>query len=421
MPELMNAKTVHLPSLGADMDVGTVVEWCVAVGDEVQRGDIVAIVSTEKSDIDVESWDTGVVAELVAPIGVEIEVGQPLLVLTTDPSSERPQDHTPSAGSRPANVVEESVAAERPEQPGQSTRIGPPEPQRPPAPSPLSDMPGRVAASPFARRIAAERGISLDSVHGSGQGGAVVAGDLPVATEAGPEGQPKPEPGRADTVDPMRRIIGERMSRANAEIPHYHLERDIDMAPALEWLADHNDGLPITERVVPAALLACAVARAARAVPQLNGEWIDDNLVASPGVDLAVVVSLRTGGLVTPTVVGADAFDPDQMMTTIRDMVTRARKGQLRGSWMSPASITITNLGDNGADRVDGIIFPPQVALVGFGRISERPWIVDGDVVARPVVTASLAADHRASDGADGSRFLAVVADSLEHPEVIGR
>lgn len=407
MPDLVNGKTVLLPSLGADMDVGTVVEWCVAVGDQVQRGDIVAIVSTEKSDIDVESWDTGVVAELVAPIGEEIEVGHPLLILTTDQPSE--------VLSAPAE------SHPQPEQDRQPEPHKPPEQSTRPEPSQLSENQARVDASPFARRIAAERGVSLSTIHGSGHGGAVVSADLPTATEDEPVRRAKTTPDTAGAVDPMRRIIGERMSRANTEIPHYHLERDIDMGAALEWLAEHNDGLPITERVVPAALLACAVAQAARTVPQLNGEWIDDHLIASPGVDLAVAISLRAGGLVTPTVVGAEAFDPDQMMATMRDMVTRARKGQLRGSWMSPASITITNLGDNGADRVDGIIFPPQVALVGFGRTSERPWVVDGEVVARPVVTASLAADHRASDGADGSRFLAAVADSLEHPETIGR
>lgn len=418
MPELMNGKTVLLPSLGADMDVGTVIEWCVAVGDTVQRGDIVAIVSTEKSDIDIESWDSGVVAELIAPVGKEIEVGHPLLVLTTDQTSEEVTDPVSTDGPRPGD---ESRKHERPAPPHQTEprasekTLGPAESSRP------VDRQVRTIASPLARRLAAERKISLAPIRGSGPGGAVVAGDLPIEAGEVPVHGSKPARDGAAAGDPMRRIIGERMSRANTEIPHYHLERDIDMAPALDWLVDHNDGLPITERVVPAALLACAVARAAAEVPQLNGEWLDDHFVAHTGVNLAVVVSLRAGGLVTPTVVDAEALDPDRMMKTMREMVTSARKGQLRGSWMAPASITITNLGDNGADRVDGIIFPPQVALVGFGRIGERPWIVNGEVVARPVVTASLAADHRATDGTDGSRFLAAIVDALEHPEPTGR
>ncbi len=189
----------------------------------------------------------------------------------------------------------------------------------------------------------------------------------------------------------------------------------------LAWVTEHNTDLPIAERVVPAALLACATAHAARAVPRLNGSWVDGELEVSETVDLAVVISLRTGGLVTPTVVDAEQLTPAAMMATMRDMVTGARKGRLRGRWMAPSSIAITNLGDNGADRVSGIIFPPHVALVGFGRINQRPWVVEGEVVPRPVVTASLAADHRATDGAEGSRFLAAVAEQLEHPESIGR
>ncbi len=421
MPELVQAKTITLPSLGADMDVGTVVEWCVAVGDRVERGDVVAIVSTEKSDIDVEAWDSGVVSEFVAPIGEEIGVGEPLLILATDEPREAAELPPPHDG---------------PEQPKQEG----PRPATPPSPAVPSHtaqprlhdrQPGdaarhRAIASPLARRIAAERDISLDDLRGSGPGGAIVAADLPAETaSAGTDPVPATTervaaPQTAETVNPMRRIIGERMTRSNHEIPHYYLEREIDMAAAMQWLADHNDGLPITERVVPAALLACAVSSAAKAVPQLNGTWIDGHFVASEGVDLAVAISLRSGGLVTPTVVGAEALDADQMMETMRDMVTRARKGQLRGRWMTAASITITNLGDNGADRVDGIIFPPQIALVGFGRISDRPWVVDGDVVARPIVTASLAADHRATDGADGSKFLAAVANALEHPATTG-
>jgi pyruvate dehydrogenase E2 component (dihydrolipoamide acetyltransferase) len=395
---------VALPSLGADMDVGTVIEWRVAVGDRVDRGDIVAIVSTEKSDIDVETWDSGIVTELIAPIDEEIEVGQPLLALGSEaPSATDPLESTD--GNEPS--VPSAVA----------TTHDPPAPtkDRPPVEPTRTEDPARVRASPLARRLAAEQNVPLASLTGSGPEGAILAND--VSATPAPSAPATPDERPEPPISGMRRAIAERMSRSNQDIPHYHLERDIDMTAGLDWLTEHNVDRPIAERVVPAALLACAVARAARDVPSLNGTWNDDRFVAAPGVDLGIVVSLRGGGLVTPTVADADGLDPDQMMAIMREMVTAARKGQLRSRWMAPASITITNLGDNGADRVAGIIFPPQVALVGFGRIADRPAVVDSAVLPRKVVTATLSGDHRATDGAEGSRLLAAVATVLENPE----
>ncbi len=389
---------VPLPSLGADMDVGTVLEWRVSIGDHVERGDVIALVSTEKSDIDIESWDSGVVTELVASIGEEIAVGQPLLRLggsaeatgggpTGDGSADLPPEIARALQTAPPIRPSEQTASRRP------------------------------MTSPLARRMAAERGVSLEGIKGTGPQGAIIAADLEIAN-SGPRGAPSSAP---PSDDRMRQAIAERMTRSNSEIPHYHLERDIDMTPSLAWLATHNAGVSIAERLVPAALLACASAHAARVVGRLNGNWVDGRLEITETIDLALVISLRSGGLVTPTVVDADQLSPAEMMATMRDMVTGARKGQLRSRWMAPSSIAITNLGDNGADRVGGMIFPPHVALVGFGRISQRPWVVDDEVIPRHVVTASLAADHRATDGAEGSRFLAVVAEQLGHPESIGR
>jgi len=398
MPDVdeSNGTIVSLPSLGADMDTGSVLEWRVAVGDHVDRGDVVALVSTDKSDIDVEAWDTGLVTELIATIGEELRVGEPLLRLGND------AEHVADAPTvTPAPAQEETIEAAATPSIADRPASSPPE--------------RRTPASPMARRIAAERGVSLGDLEGTGPHGAVIAAD--VRRRSNTPGAQTPA---CRDDDPMRRRIAERMTRSNRDIPTYHLERDIDMGPALEWLRAHNAELPVAERILPAALLACASAHAASEVDRLNGTWTDGGLDVSPTVDLAVVISLRTGGLVTPTVADADHLTPGAMMATMRDMVTRARKGQLRGRWMIPSSIALTNLGDNGADRVSGVIFPPHVAIVGFGRISQRPWVVDGEVIARPVATASLAADHRASDGVDGSRFLAVIADRLEHPELMG-
>ncbi|MDH4366130.1 MAG: 2-oxo acid dehydrogenase subunit E2 [Acidimicrobiia bacterium] len=272
-------------------------------------------------------------------------------------------------------------------------------------------------SSPLARVLAAERGVDLTTVTGTGPEGAVTARDILAAPPPAP-----PQPAASAPADPaaaMRRAIATRMERANREIPHYHLDLEIDLAPALARLEEHNRNLPVDQRVLPAALLLWATARAAAKVPDINGLWVDGAFRPAAGVDLGVVISLRRGGLLTPTIVGADGLDLDQLMAELRSMVTAARSGALRSSWMAEASLTVSNLGDNGADRVSGVIFPPQVALVGFGAVRPRPQAAPaGGVQVRPSVIATLAGDHRATDGATGSRFLAALARALDGPFV---
>lgn len=207
------------------------------------------------------------------------------------------------------------------------------------------------------------------------------------------------------------------MERSNREIPHFHLATTVDLEPTLQWMERRNARLPPEDRLIPAVLLLRAAALAARAVPDLNGWWRDDALVPSPRVDLGVAVALRGGGLVTPTLAQADVVPVAGLMDGLRGVVERARRGALRSSDLSESSITVTNLGDRGADVAHGVIHPPQVALVGYGRIVTRPWVVDGQVVPRRVVTATLAADHRACDGHLGSRFLSRIDQLLRSPD----
>jgi pyruvate dehydrogenase E2 component (dihydrolipoamide acetyltransferase) len=207
------------------------------------------------------------------------------------------------------------------------------------------------------------------------------------------------------------------MSRANREIPHYHLAVDIDMSRALAWLAEANLARPVEARLLPAALLLAAVARALREVPELNGFWVDDAPRPSDHVHLGVAVSLRDGGLVAPAIHDADTLGVDALCARLRDLVQRARSGALRSSELADPTVTVTNLGDLGVQAVFGVIYPPQVALVGFGRIAERPWAEHGMVGCRPVVTATLAADHRASDGHRGGLLLGAIDRLLQAPE----
>jgi pyruvate dehydrogenase E2 component (dihydrolipoamide acetyltransferase) len=217
----------------------------------------------------------------------------------------------------------------------------------------------------------------------------------------------------------MRAAIAAAMARSKREIPHFYLATTVDMGAAEAWREAENARRPVTERLLPIALLVKAVAQALVEVPELNGTWVDGRFRPGSGVHVGCAVSLRGGGLVAPAVHDADRKPLPTLMADLRDLVARARTGSLRSSELSDSTITVTNLGEMGADSTFGIVFPPQVALVGFGRVVRRPWVVDDAVVVRPVVTASLSADHRVVDGHRGGLFLAAVDRRLQNPEAL--
>ncbi|MFE1313699.1 2-oxo acid dehydrogenase subunit E2 [Streptomyces sp. NPDC058755] len=453
-----------MPSLGADMDEGTLVEWLAGPGDLVHKGDPVAVVETAKSMIEVECFETGTITEVLVEPGTTVPVGAPLARIGSA-EERRPVRHVP----------EKSEPFEPPSPP--------PEPAPVPAPAPsaarrrghieagplvrhlaersgvdletlhgsgaggrvtrtdvegaaaarAAARPRRVRATPLARRLAAELGVDLTTVRGTGRESAVRAADVRRAAP-GPSAPAPPAPAGVTQVRPsavrpsgerqsedraaaMRQAIAGLMSRANRDIPHYYLSTTVDMAAAMDWLHEHNRRSPVGERLLPAALLLKAAALATRDVPELNGFWTDDHFTAGEGVHLGVAVSLRGGGLVAPALHHADTLALPQLMTALKDLVARARTGRLRGSEVSDATITVTNLGEQGVETVFGVIYPPQVALVGFGRVVDRPCAVDGLLGVRPVVTATLSADHRATDGAVGARYLTAVARLLQNPE----
>jgi pyruvate dehydrogenase E2 component (dihydrolipoamide acetyltransferase) len=217
----------------------------------------------------------------------------------------------------------------------------------------------------------------------------------------------------------MRRAIAAAMSRSNREIPHYYLGTEVDLTAAQQWLAVQNSKRPVTERILPAAVLLRCVALAVRKVPEVNGFWVEGSFRPSSAVHLGVAISLREGGLVAPALHDADEKGLEELMRDLRDLVTRARAGTLRSSEMSDPTLTVTNLGDLGVETVFGVIFPPQVALVGFGRVIERPRLRQGTMVSAPIVTATLAADHRVSDGHRGGLFLAAIDRLTQKPETL--
>jgi pyruvate dehydrogenase E2 component (dihydrolipoamide acetyltransferase) len=436
-----------MPSLGADMETGTLVEWRVRPGDVVHRGDIVAVVDTEKSTIEVEVFEDGVVEQLLASPGDTAAVGTPLAVIGTQGA-----DHTapaePAQAAQPAEPVQPATPA--PPAPAEHPRAGSArsEPAPPHVTSPLvrhlaeqldvdlatvtPSGPGghvtradierahesRARVSPRARRLAADRGISLTDLTGTGSGGAVTGDDvLAVATEPPPSPATRTTgPSSADPVAARRAAIGALMSRSKREIPHYYVTTTIDFTAASEWLTEINSDRPVAERLLPAVLLLKATARAAHEVPVMNGHYLDGQFQPSTDVELGVAISLRAGGLVAPVLHRADLTPTEPLMAELRDLVARARGLRLRGSDMAEPSITVTNLGDQGVETVLPVIYPPQVAMVGFGKVLERPWAVDGMLAVRPLVSASVAADHRANDGHDGARFLATIDRLLQDP-----
>lgn len=368
-----------MPILGADMVAGTLIAWRKQPGDHVSRGEIIAEVETEKGLIDVEAFVSGVVERLVVEPGATVPTGTVLATIRED------------AGA-PAAPAPEPI---------------------PPAPAPGR----RARVSPLARKVAEQLGVDPDTLQGTGPGGAVTREDVERAAAA-----PRPAPavarprGRVDLAR-MRQTIAAAMARAKREIPHYYLAHTIDVQPALAWLAEENARRPVTGRLLYGVLLIKAVALGLREVPELNSVWRGEHAEPSPAVHVGVAISLRGGGLVAPALHDADKRSVGELMHALGDLVQRARTGGLRSSELSDPTITVTSLGEQGVETVFGIVYPPQVAIVGFGKVTERPWVVNGSVVARPLLTVTLSADHRVSDGHRGGLFLSAVDRLLQAPE----
>ncbi|MFZ1992390.1 MAG: dihydrolipoamide acetyltransferase family protein [Alphaproteobacteria bacterium] len=380
--------TFLMPSLGADMEAGTLVEWLVKPGDAVKRGDIVAVVETEKGAIEVEIFETGRVDELLVAVGTTVPVGTPLALIH---------------GAK-------GVAAAEPEK-----KLKPaPVPVQPVAPTPIptqaAPAPTGLRATPAARRLAKERGVDLASLKGSGPGGVIESRDVPPAA-AGPR--------RGLDLDEMRKAIAAAMAKSKREIPHYYLQHTVDLSIAESWLNDLNATRDPPERVLMAALFIKASSLAARKYAEFNGFYEAGAFKPSESVHAGVAIAIRGGGLVSPAIHDTDKLGLSELMNKMRDLVGRARIGRLRSSELSDATITISSLGERGVDQLFGIIYPPQVALIGFGAPLKRPIVVENDVKVRASVKVTLSGDHRVSDGHRGALLLREVGELLQHPEAL--
>ncbi|MEW1806574.1 dihydrolipoamide acetyltransferase family protein [Pseudarthrobacter sp. NPDC080039] len=479
----------RMPSLGADMEHGKVVEWLVKPGDYIHKGDLVAAVDTDKTVMDIESFQEGVLAEFLVDIGDTVDVGTPIARITATPAEVPPPSKAPppepppaphprAAGGLPepgakvpppvrhlAHTLGVDVGRISGSGPGgEVTRAdveraaaapvtgAPPrkEEEQPEArPTPAETR--RVRSSPLARRLAAELGVDLRGIAGTGPGGAVTEDDVlsavpprgqpvaPVSAEKPAEAPPSEaaepsEPSAPERVEPqeasrrgrreagskaesLRQAIGALMSRSKKDIPHYYLSTTLDLAAAMAWMQAANQQRPVSARLVPSALLLKATALAAKEVPDMNGFFAKGAFQPSSAVHLGVAVALRHGGLVAPALHDADTLTLDELMDQLRDLVARARAGRLQRAEMADPTITVTNLGDLGVESVYGVIYPPQVAMVGFGKVLEQPWAHHGMLGIRQAAIATLSADHRVSDGLRGGRFLARIDELLQAPD----
>jgi pyruvate dehydrogenase E2 component (dihydrolipoamide acetyltransferase) len=389
-----------LPSLGADMDQGKLVEWKVKPGDAVKRGQVVAVVDTSKAAVEVEIWQDGTMFEQLVPIGEAVPVGTVLATLLAP-------GETPEQAAAQKRAAPAPRAAPKPAAAAAAVSAAGPAPA-------AATLAQRKPVSPAARKHARELNVDVEGIAGTGPHGAVTVEDVEKAA-AVPRAGAAPAP--ADRYAEMRKAIAAAMSRSKREIPHYYLSETIPMQRASEWLARENEKRPVTERILMGALQLKAVALALAKTPELNGFWRNGAFEPAKGVHIGVAISIRQGGLIPPAIHDVDGKSLPELMRALSDLVARVRAGSLRSSEMSDPTITVTNLGETGVESVFGVIYPPQVALVGFGRMESRPWSEDGKLFTAPLVTASLSADHRASNGIRGARFLAELRERLQHPE----
>jgi len=428
----------RMPSLGADMDAGTLAEWMKKPGDVIHRGEIIAAVETAKGVIEVEVFEDGILDQIFFQPGQEVPVGQVLATICA------PGEYqvTKAPLEAPATVAAlPTVEIAKPNGPDAA-------PAAQPAAAPVATGPVRI--SPLARRMATDLGVDLNLIHGTGPGGAIQRADIEAAAKAqkaAPAPAPEPVPTPVPVVEPpkaeippkveaapptapapeakkapdyqtaMRQAIAAAMSRANRDIPHYYLETRIDMSNAMRWLAEENTKRTIKDRLLPVVVLLKAVAKALTEVPELNGFWIDGAHQISESIHIGFAIALRQGGLITPAIHDVDTKTFDELREAMNDLILRTRGNKLRSSELTDSTITVTSLGERGVEKVFGVIYPPQVALVGLGKIIDQPWAENGMLGVRPVLVATLAGDHRATDGHKGGIFLEAFNRNLQEVE----
>jgi pyruvate dehydrogenase E2 component (dihydrolipoamide acetyltransferase) len=425
---------ITMPALSPTMEEGTLAKWLVKVGDTVRSGDVMAEIETDKATMEFEAVDEGVIADIAVPEGTEgVKVGTVIATLAEE--GEDPKSVKPAGGEAAP------PAAEKPSPPGgRGLGEGEPAPQPSPAPPPSpsagkppSSPPGggegsqRVVASPLAKRIAADKGIDLASVQGSGPHGRIVKADLegaqpgaaPAKAAAPAAATPTPEfgaPYEALKLNNVRKTIARRLTEAKQTVPHYYLTIDVRLDALLKLRSELNaaleaDGIKLSVN----DLLIKALAKALLRVPQTNVSFAGDELRQYSRADISVAVAAPSG-LITPIVVDAGTKAISQISSEMKALVEKAKEGKLQPHEYQGGTASLSNLGMFGIKQFDAVINPPQGMILAVGAGDKRPFVVDGALAVATVMSATGSFDHRAIDGADGAQLMQAFQDICEKP-----
>jgi pyruvate dehydrogenase E2 component (dihydrolipoyllysine-residue acetyltransferase) len=438
------ATEVQLPALSPTMTEGKIVKWLKKEGDSISSGEAIAEVETDKSNLEVESFDDGVLLKILVPEGETGKVGAPIAVIGA--KGEKVEVSAPKAAVPPAPSAPQAKPAPRPP-PGPEARREMPQPeeraQRPAGPAqvvpirraeeppPASGQEdGRLRASPLARRMAREEGLDLAAVQGSGPSGRIIKRDVEAAmgqgqaAAAAPAPAPRPGPaplpapvfGRREPdvlpVSGMRKIISQRMAEVKPGVPHFYVTIDIDMEEALK-VREQAKAAEIKVSVNDLIVKAAAVAL--RRQPKVNVSLQGDRILQFHTVDVGIAVAIEDG-LITPVIRDADLKSLGTISAESRELAERARRKALKPEEYSGGSITVSNLGMFGVDSFIAVINPPQASIVAVGAVAERAVARDGKVVVRKTMSATFSGDHRIVDGALGAQYLQELKALLEQP-----
>ena len=431
---------ILMPALSPTMEEGTLAKWLVKEGDSVKSGDIIAEIETDKATMEFEAVDEGTVGKILVPDGSEgVKVNTPIAVLLEEGESAGDIASAPAPASAAAAPEEkpETSAAPAPA-PAPAAKVAPP------APSAGGE---RIFASPLARRIAADKGLDLGQITGSGPHGRIVKADVEGASAApkpaaAPAEAPAPQAAApamaagpsADAVarmyegrdyeevklDGMRKTIAARLTEAKQSIPHFYLRRDIKLDALLKFRADLNkqlEGRGVKLSVNDFIIKACALAL--QSVPEANAVWAGDRMLKLKPSDVAVAVAIE-GGLFTPVLKDAEMKSLSALSAEMKDLATRARDRKLAPHEYQGGSFAISNLGMFGIDNFDAVINPPHGAILAVGAGVKKPVVgKDGELTVATVMSVTLSVDHRVIDGALGAELLKAIVENLENPMVM--
>ena len=425
---------IKMPALSPTMEVGTLSKWMVAVGDDVRSGDVIAEIETDKATMEVEAVDDGKMAQIAVADGTEnVPVGTVIALLAEDgedvatvssaspkPAASKPATPKEDATDEDGSAAKEVVADDATKQESAADTSKP----APVSPRTSADT-KRIFASPLARRIAADKGVDLGSLTGSGPHGRILRRDVEgvsvpasVASSASPSHATASGERGASTLVPnnqMRKIIASRLQESKQTAPHFYLTIDcnidtlLESRKALNALADEGIKISVNDMVIRAAAMALMK------VPAANASWEGDNTRMFQNADICMAVAVD-GGLVTPVIWSAESKGLSELSTISRDLATRARDGKLAAEEFTGGSFTISNLGMFGVREFAAVINPPQGAILAVGAGEQRPVVVDGALSVATMMTVTLSCDHRAVDGAVGAEWLQAFKGFVENP-----